>query len=275
MGTVYRRELKLGLLLTTIGVLVLALTQFIFSTRTQFIAMHLKPLTQWAYQAGLTTDKLWQKGHALTQVYDENQALRDQIIQLTADQEQRKQLLAENQLLKNQLNAGIPENYQQILVSISGIDANVPIEQSLWVNKGKNANIVQNSPVIYNNVLIGTVTQVEENRALVKLITSPESKITAMILHEDGQNVEGILVGSFGVDLSLTQVLQGDDVKKGDTIVTSGKDGNYPQGLLLGTVKEILTNDADVFKEVSVEPIYQIDKLSTLFVIQGDQNNDQ
>jgi len=49
-------------------------------------------------------------------------------------------------------------------------------------------------------------------------------------------------------------VVQTDDIKEGDTLVSSGDD-MLPAGLIIGIVSQVNSNTAKLFKEVSIAPI--------------------
>ena len=65
----------------------------------------------------------------------------------------------------------------------------------------------------------------------------------------------------------LVNIALNGDVLKGDTIVTSGFGGMYPKGLLLGHVKDIVTDEEGFVKHAIIEPTVDFQSLEEVFVI--------
>jgi len=55
------------------------------------------------------------------------------------------------------------------------------------------------------------------------------------------------------------------DVKVGDTIVTSGIDGIYPKGFVLGRVEDVANNG--IYKAVRVRPTVDFNRLEEVLVV--------
>jgi rod shape-determining protein MreC len=56
------------------------------------------------------------------------------------------------------------------------------------------------------------------------------------------------------------------DVKKGDTIVTSGVDGIYPKGFVIGKVEEV-NNGNGIYKAIRVRPTVDFNTLEEVLVV--------
>ena len=57
------------------------------------------------------------------------------------------------------------------------------------------------------------------------------------------------------------------DIVSGDTIVSSGKGGTFPQGLIIGNVVDIKVSDSGLDDYAVVEPAVEFDNVSHIFVI--------
>lgn len=68
-------------------------------------------------------------------------------------------------------------------------------------------------------------------------------------------------------DCYLDYVLHADDVRAGDLVVSSGFDGVYPKGLLIGTVSAVDFKGGDFFKDVQITPAVDFDKLEEVLII--------
>ncbi len=112
--------------------------------------------------------------------------------------------------------------------------------------------------------LVGTVRQTLPNRAWVALVTDSESNINALLQES---RALAILRGGVNRQLMLQFVAEGVDVKVGDTVLTSGLGGGYPQGYLLGHVSAVQGQPGDLFRQVSVEPAARLDSLEHVVVL--------
>ena len=80
-----------------------------------------------------------------------------------------------------------------------------------------------------------------------------------------------MLVGDFTLMQSgqakLTYLTEGTQLLEGDSVLTSGKGGVFPQGLLVGTIAEVHTEAGGQTPYGVVEPACDLDNLSQVFVI--------
>jgi rod shape-determining protein MreC len=56
-------------------------------------------------------------------------------------------------------------------------------------------------------------------------------------------------------------------VRSGDLVLTSGHGGNYPRGLLIGTIKDVEARPQAPFKSATIEPAANLDGLDTVLVL--------
>ena len=67
-------------------------------------------------------------------------------------------------------------------------------------------------------------------------------------------------------DLILKYVSERDDVAVGDVVVTSGFDGIYPKGLVVGRVSYV-GEGSGLLKEIRVEPSARFERLEEVLVV--------
>lgn len=90
-----------------------------------------------------------------------------------------------------------------------------------------------------NNGVVGIVTDVSENFAVVMSLLHKDSKISAK-LKTGGDAGQVVWDGRDPNHLSLTDIRKSAKVAKGDTVLTSGYTTTFPYGLLIGTIEEII-----------------------------------
>ncbi len=145
------------------------------------------------------------------------------------------------------------------------IARSLPEEQSrVVVDKGESSGVTEGSAVIVGQgIVFGIVTKVGANSSIVTLLTSSDSSVPAAILGK--RKTIGLLEGRDGAVLSMEFVPREAGVTKGEIVVTSGLEGQIPEGLLLGTVTTVVDMESAPFAEALVEPLQ--DPLSSSMVL--------
>ncbi len=184
--------------------------------------------------------------------------------------EQLANVLLENSHLRNQLTQAQDMLQQQSALN-SNIFQTLPariIGQNRYtlIDKGTDAGLKVDQPVIYKDSFIGLIKDVSPNRASIQLSSDPDSKIASFVADQDGK-AQGVLLGQFGNQLLLDKVLHQEPLKVGDIVYSNGSEGKLPRGLVLGTVSEIIEKDNEVFKQAKIKPLFDIANLDNVFIL--------
>jgi len=138
----------------------------------------------------------------------------------------------------------------------------------LTINKGSKHGIETDMGVVSTNGLVGIVGKVSKNYATVQSILNTNSKINAKLAKS----------GHFGTLIWNTQdpqvvqlidIPRMADVQQGDTIVTGGRSIIFPEGILIGTVKDYVpdSNDDNYFK-LNISLFNDMTSLQTVYLIE-------
>ncbi len=168
----------------------------------------------------------------------------------------------------------------QALVESVGVDAGstvtatvilrdpAPGRQSVVLNAGRDDGIRPGQPVMgAGATLVGIVTEVDAGRARVRLITDRESAIAAIL---QSSRAAGSLVGT-GDELHLDFVPVEQQVAVGDVVLSSALGGLLPPGLLVGRVAEVKTRGQELFQDITVAPLANLDRVEQVLVMTGFQ----
>jgi rod shape-determining protein MreC len=98
----------------------------------------------------------------------------------------------------------------------------------------------------------------------VLLIIDYNSSVDAVVQRN---RVRGILAGRSEKSCRLRYVLKNDDVVRGDVVVTSGRGGIFPAGLMLGRVTGVKKTGHEIFMDVDVAPAVDFDALEEVLVV--------
>jgi rod shape-determining protein MreC len=140
---------------------------------------------------------------------------------------------------------------------------------TIIIDKGSSSGVRVNDPVLDAEALIGKVTRVVSDGALVSLITDSEVEVTAKISATGAVGILQPQVGEPG-RLLMQYLSSGPTVSRGDYVVTSGTvssrgDSLYPKGIPIGQVTSV--DDQNPFKSVNVSPLANLHNLDVVQVL--------
>ncbi len=114
----------------------------------------------------------------------------------------------------------------------------------ILINKGQNQGIEKEMAVINSKGIIGITEDVSGNYTRVQSILNSNSKINAKLKNSFHF---GTLVWN-GIDYNVVQledIPRQANIKIGDTIITGGKSTIFPEGVLIGTIKKINSQNSN------------------------------
>jgi rod shape-determining protein MreC len=149
-------------------------------------------------------------------------------------------------------------------------------DQTIVIAAGRTHHIRVYDAVVTEDGLVGQVSKVLRDTALVTLLTDKESAVTAMDHQTDAI---GSVRHSQGPEdlLFLDRVAKNKVVNKGDLVITAGKQSGhklssfYPRGIPIGRVTKVGQTDVDPFQDVQVMPYVDFTSLQFVLVLASDQ----
>jgi rod shape-determining protein MreC len=137
------------------------------------------------------------------------------------------------------------------------------------IDQGSSSGVHVNDPVIDGEALIGKVTRVASDGALVSLITDSEVEVTAKISATGAPGIVQPEVGEPGRLLmqylpSTSSVVPGNYVVTSGTISSKGE-SLFPRGIPIGQVTSV--NEQSGFKSVEVSPLANLHGLDVVQVL--------
>ena len=229
--------------------------------------------------AGSVFSPLQYAGAAIA--YAEGQA-EDALVNATTSEATYTQLLEENQQLKSQLIQ--MEEYRQEAIRLEGLlnmqdfyniqgptGRVVGISTDSWnrvvtVDLGSNDGVALGSCAVSSYGLLGQVVSVGPTTCKVRLITDSQSGVSCYL---QGSREVGVLVGSIEGLTYLQQVNLEAAVEVGDTVVTSGLGGVYPEGLVVGTVTAVNGSAGTSERTIVVTPLCSTGSFSEVTIVSG------
>jgi rod shape-determining protein MreC len=176
---------------------------------------------------------------------------------LLADQAARNAQLAsaENEVAQWRQIFTYQRAHERNEVSARIIARGALASSDVLLDRGERDGIaVGDAVVIGSGFLLGTVVEIGETESRVRLIEDPQSAVTATIYGQE--KTIGLVVGNEGAVLTLEYVPQQTVISVGDSVVTSGLGGNIPEGLLIGIIESVTTEESAPFVTATISPIH-------------------
>ena len=136
--------------------------------------------------------------------------------------------------------------------------------QSCLIDKGSADGVRKGMAVVTPLGVVGQVVAVTPRAAKVLLLTDPNSGIDVLVQRTRSR---GIVSGSLENGIVLKYMKRSEDVQEGDRLITSGMDGVFPKGLMVGTVIKVLKQHLGLFQFVEVLPAVQTPRIENVLVV--------
>jgi rod shape-determining protein MreC len=207
---------------------------------------------------------VWNGYVGLRGVRRENLALKEENQKLRADLNRLGETRAENERLKRMLSYAESTPDPQIPARVLGVNP-VATFLSLRIDRGESDGVRRGMPVVTPEGVVGQIQRVTGGYADVVLITDSNSKIGVKVQRSRARATAS--GGGGNRTLQLENALRTEDVEEGDVIVTSGTDGIYPSGLMVGRVSAVHRKSYGMFQAAEVVPAVNMTKLEEVFVL--------
>lgn len=205
----------------------------------------------------------------LQNTYDENKQLKARVDKLVKLESQVQTLEKQNQQLHDVL--GMKKSLSDIKPMPATVIGRNPDRwhENLIIDKGKINGIKQNMAVMTATGLIGKVKSVNQFSSTVQLLSSldPKNRISAIVQGDKRANgtVEGY--DEEKKLLMVKRIPYDAKVVKGQTVVTSGLGGVFPEGLLIGKVVDVKSDQYGLNQTAYVQPGADFSDIENVLVI--------
>ncbi len=210
---------------------------------------------------------VWRDYMDLMHVNEENKRLREELNTLRQEKFELAEIKAQNTRLKKLLDFKDVSLYPVVSANVIGASPSMLRSQVVIIDKGGADGITEGMPVASYDGIVGRILLVGEKSSEVLLITDPVSAVDAYI-HRT--RARGIVKGT-GSGCVMEYIENKSDVSVGDKVISSGKDGFFPKGVIIGTVTDISPNGS--FISAGVSPHVDLNSLEEVVIIQKSVNN--
>ncbi len=139
---------------------------------------------------------------------------------------------------------------------------------SAVINKGEEDGIRPNMGVITEDGVVGRIVKTAPHYSRVLLVSDRYSAIAGAIQRTQD---EGIVVGGEGRVLMLHYIMIDSEIQDGDVVLTSGMDGAFPPGIVIGTVNRVESPKNALFHSIELIPEVSLSKVREVMVLKTPQ----
>lgn len=216
-------------------------------------------VTAWVVGGAVRT---WEGYVALRNVRIENEALRQQVADQQVQLQQQRALAERSEAYRRLLELRDTTAFETRAAEVIGGSA-VPEFRAVTIDRGSADGLKADMAVLVPDGAVGRVVTVGRRAAKVQLLVDRNAAAAALV---EGSRAEGIVVGSGEDTLQLEYVSATAELAEGDVVVTSGLDGIYPKGFVIGRI-DLIERAGMAYRTIRVRPAVDFSTLEEVLVV--------
>jgi rod shape-determining protein MreC len=205
---------------------------------------------------------IWTGYVALRRVQQENNSLKQEIqtLQVRLQQERAEAQRTDNlrQLLELRDRANLDTVAAEVIAGSASPDF-----KTVTIDKGSSDSLDTDMAVISPAGVVGRIILPSRRASKVQLLIDRNAAAGALI---ERTRVQGVVVGTGDGMLHMQYVPGTADVKTGDLVVTSGIDGIFPKGFVIGTIDHA-DRGAGGYHEIVIRPAVDFTRLEEVLIV--------
>lgn len=201
---------------------------------------------------------------ALVDTHQQNASLKTELARLREELASTSETRAENERLRRML--GYTQANPGVKVPARVIAINpVSTHLSLRIDRGERDGLKRGMPVVTPDGVVGYVLRTTGSASDVLLLTDPQARLGVRVQRT---RARATAAGAGpGEPLRLENALRTEPLEEGDLLVTSGGDGVFPSGLVVGRVSAVERRTNGSFLEANVLLSVDMTKVEEVFVL--------
>jgi rod shape-determining protein MreC len=206
--------------------------------------------------------RVWAGYVGLRSLKAENDELKRQLTTAQISLQEQRALADRTRGLQRLLDLRDRSNLNTVSADIIAGGA-TPDFRTMTIDKGTRDGVRPDMAVIASAGVVGRVVVPSTRAAKVQMLIDRNAAAGAIV---ERSRAQGVVVGRGDDRLQMEYVPEVADVAVGDTVVTSGIDGIYPKGFVIGRVETIEKNGA-AYKRILVRPAVDFVGLEEVLVV--------
>jgi len=223
----------------------------------------MRPVQSGVTQAASSLTGIWRQYLALVGLQRENEVLRQRILELEREAVRIGEIEQTNRRLTALLGFRDTLQGPAIAAQVIGKDP-LPLFRSFTINRGSADGVRKGMAVVSPHGVVGQILSASPHAARVLLLTDHNSGIDAVVQRS---RARGIVEGALDDGCLMKYIRQGEDVQIGDRVVTSGLDGIFPKGIVIGRVRYLHPRSRGQLMSTDIEPAVPFDLVEDVLVV--------
>jgi rod shape-determining protein MreC len=209
----------------------------------------------------------WENYFALQQIRRENERLTREVAELRMGLQQERALAGETRILQDllELRQSTPLSTTGASVAAADVigDAASPYFRTMTIDKGTDDGLSPDMAVLAPAGVVGRVIMPSARAAKIQLLIDRNAAAGALI---ERSRAQGLVVGTGTEQLQMEYVSGTADVRIGDLVVTSGIDGIYPKGFVIGQIESVERTGTE-YSRIIIRPAVTFSALEAVLVV--------
>ena len=205
----------------------------------------------------------WLAAH-LDRLQGENEALRERLMTVSDEWQRGEEHRKEAARLRRLLEFRERESYRFLPAELLSYPLNFRERNLLRIDRGRRDGVAAGMPVVSPAGLLGTVFEVHQRHAEVLLLASKDFAVSC---RDRRSRVLGVLRWAPRLGFHVDRIDLDEDVRIGDLIMTSGLGTRFPEGFLLGTIREVSEPPGALRRRILLDPAVSLQHLEDVFVV--------
>jgi rod shape-determining protein MreC len=198
----------------------------------------------------------------LRRVRSQNDALRRRLAEVQVELQRERALADRSRGLERLLELRDQSTWPTVAAAVIAAGA-TPDFRTVTVDKGARDGLRRDMAVIAPAGVVGRVVVPSARAAKVQLLIDRNAAAGALVKRSRAQ---GVIVGRGDDRLRLEYVSETADIAVGDLVMTSGIDGIFPKGFVIGSV-DVAEKSGTGYKRILVRPAVDFQALEEVLVV--------
>lgn len=212
----------------------------------------------------------WQNYFALQEIRRANERLQQENDQLQLRLQQERALAAQSRSLQDLLGLKNRVDFSTtagMVVQSTVIGGGAAPEfRTVTIDRGTQDGLKPNMAVLAPAGVVGRLILPSVRASKVQLLIDVNAAAGAIV---ERSRAQGVVVGSGRDRLRMDYVPSSADITAGDMVVTSGIEGIYPKGFVIGQIESV-QRGAGEYSEVVIRPAVDFSSLESVLVVTGE-----
>lgn len=203
----------------------------------------------------------WGDYLALQSVRSDNEQLRQEVARLQIALQQQRALAQQSQALADLLKLREQVPLETVAAGVIASSAS-PDFRTMTIDKGAADGLRPDMAVLAPAGVVGRIITPSARAAKVQLLIDRNAAAGAVV---ERSRAQGVVEGN-GIDLRLNYVSGTADIQSGDVVVTSGIDGIYPRGFVIGQIESV-ERVSGGFGAIVIRPAVDFSAIEAVLVV--------